>query len=64
MIDAHSAESNKKIYFPIFIFRVMIVITIIITIINWLCHKEGHADPPPPSEMTPSKSDCKWCAMF
>ena len=29
-----------------------------------LCHKEGHADPPPfpLSEMTPSKSDCKWCA--
>ena len=31
--------------------------------IYWLCHKEGHADPPP-SEMTPSFFDCIWCAMF
>ena len=30
--------------------------------IIWLIHKEGHADPL--SEMTPSKSDCIWCAMF
>ena len=27
---------------------------------NWLCHKEGHADPPPSSEMTPIK---KWLQM-
>ena len=30
---------------------------------NGFIHKEGHADPPP-SEITPSKSDWKWCAMF
>ena len=28
-----------------------------------LIPKEGHADPPL-SEMTPSKSDWEWCAMF
>ena len=38
--------------------------------LNWspmmprgLIHKEGHADRPP-SEMTPSKTDCEWCTMF